>query len=123
MRHHIVPLLRTSMDLKQYNNSPSLFQVIPEALLSIFDFQELELFMCGLPRIDIEDWKRNTMYTGALELMKAQHKVAKWWWEVNLIHFLCGACMICQPAQCTDCLARSYWRSLRLSSVRACSSL
>ena len=31
-----------------------------QALLSVFDFQELELLLCGLPEIDIEDWKRNT---------------------------------------------------------------
>jgi hypothetical protein len=36
------------------------YDVIPEALLSVFDFQELELLLCGLPEIDIEDWKRNT---------------------------------------------------------------
>ncbi len=77
------------MDLKHSNLSLSLslyrFQVIPEALLSIFDFQELELFMCGLPTIDIEDWKRNTEYTGTLEQMKSEHKVSKWWWEVTSI--------------------------------------
>ncbi|KAK1746957.1 HECT-type E3 ubiquitin-protein ligase [Skeletonema marinoi] len=33
------------------------FDVIPEPLLTVFDFQELELLMCGLPKIDIEDWK------------------------------------------------------------------
>ena len=33
------------------------FDVIPEPLLTIFDFQELELLMCGLPDIDLEDWK------------------------------------------------------------------
>mmetsp|Transcript_15343 Transcript_15343/g.49888 ORF Transcript_15343/g.49888 Transcript_15343/m.49888 type:complete len:620 (+) Transcript_15343:73-1932(+) len=36
------------------------YDVVPEALLSVFDFQELELLLCGLPEIDIEDWKRNT---------------------------------------------------------------
>lgn len=38
--------------------------VIPEPLLSIFDFQELELLMCGLPEIDLSDWMANTEYTG-----------------------------------------------------------
>ena len=28
------------------------FDVIPEPLLTVFDFQELELLMCGLPEID-----------------------------------------------------------------------
>ena len=40
------------------------YQVIPEALLTIFDLQELELLMCGLPTIDLEDWMQNTEYTG-----------------------------------------------------------
>jgi HECT-domain (ubiquitin-transferase) len=40
------------------------YEVIPEPLLTVFDFQELELLMCGLPNIDIDDWKRNTKYTG-----------------------------------------------------------
>ena len=33
-----------------------------QALLSVFDFQELELLLCGLPEIDIDDWKRNTEF-------------------------------------------------------------
>lgn len=33
------------------------FEVIPEPLLTIFDPQELAFIMCGMPNIDIEDWK------------------------------------------------------------------
>lgn len=40
------------------------YEVVPEALLSIFDFQQLELLLCGLPNIDIADWMRNTEYGG-----------------------------------------------------------
>lgn len=58
------------------------YEVIPEALISVFDFQELELLMCGLPVIDLEDWKRHTDYVGELEKKGAAHKVAKWFWEV-----------------------------------------
>jgi hypothetical protein len=36
------------------------YDVIPEALLSVFDFQELELLLCGLPEIDIQDRRHNT---------------------------------------------------------------
>ncbi len=32
-----------------------IFDVVPEPLMSIFDFQELELLLCGLPNIDMED--------------------------------------------------------------------
>jgi hypothetical protein len=40
------------------------YDVIPEPLLSVFDFQELELLLHGLPNIDMDDWIRNTEYTG-----------------------------------------------------------
>jgi len=55
-----------------------------QALLSVFDFQELELLLCGLPEIDIEDWKRNTEYSGDYERKGASHKVVKWFWEVSI---------------------------------------
>lgn len=58
------------------------YEVIPEALLTIFDFQELELLMCGLPTIDLEDWKNNTIYTGELEIRGADHPVSEWFWNV-----------------------------------------
>ncbi|CBJ29865.1 ubiquitin protein ligase [Ectocarpus siliculosus] len=50
------------------------YDVIPEALLSVFDFQELELLMCGLPHIDLTDWQRNTDYTGEFERKAGNHK-------------------------------------------------
>ena len=46
-----------------------------------FDFQELELIMCGLPNIDIEDWKANTLYTGEYDRNPNNH-VCQWFWEV-----------------------------------------
>lgn len=51
------------------------YDVIPEALLSVFDFQELELLMCGLPHIDLPDWQRHTDYTGEFERKAGNHKV------------------------------------------------
>ncbi|CAM9883286.1 unnamed protein product, partial [Choristocarpus tenellus] len=50
------------------------YDVIPEALLSVFDFQELELLMCGLPTIELEDWQRHTEYVGEFERKGANHK-------------------------------------------------
>mmetsp|Transcript_20079 Transcript_20079/g.63113 ORF Transcript_20079/g.63113 Transcript_20079/m.63113 type:complete len:88 (-) Transcript_20079:510-773(-) len=64
------------------------YDVIPEALLSLFDFQELELLLCGLPEIDIQDWKRHTEYTGDYERKGASHKVVKWFWEVRTTNML-----------------------------------
>lgn len=68
------------------------FDVIPEPLLAVFDFQELELLMCGLPEIDIEDWQANTEYTGKYaygneyaEYGNEQNNnsaCCQWFWEV-----------------------------------------
>mmetsp|Transcript_14870 Transcript_14870/g.19615 ORF Transcript_14870/g.19615 Transcript_14870/m.19615 type:complete len:762 (+) Transcript_14870:270-2555(+) len=58
------------------------YDVVPEPLLSVFDFQEIELLLCGLPTIDIEDWKRNTEYVGDYERKKHNHTVVQWFWSV-----------------------------------------
>lgn len=57
-------------------------EVIPEPLLTIFDFQELELLLCGLPEIDIDDWKANTEYTGLYEQDGEGHPSCMWFWDV-----------------------------------------
>ena len=36
--------------------------IIPRELISIFNEQELELLISGLPEIDVDDWKSNTEY-------------------------------------------------------------
>jgi len=35
-------------------------EIIPAHLISIFNEQELELLISGMPDIDIDDWKNNT---------------------------------------------------------------
>jgi E3 ubiquitin-protein ligase NEDD4 len=58
------------------------FDVIPEPLLTVFDFQELELLMCGLPEIDMEDWKEHTEYSGDYYDTGPDHPTCQWFWEV-----------------------------------------
>lgn len=58
------------------------YDVIPEPLLTVFDFQELELMMCGLPTIDLDDWKKNTVYKGLYESGKGRSQTIKWFWEI-----------------------------------------
>jgi hypothetical protein len=58
------------------------FDVIPEPLLTVFDFQELELLMCGLPEIDMPDWREHTEYSGEYDETGANHQTVKWFWEV-----------------------------------------
>jgi E3 ubiquitin-protein ligase NEDD4 len=58
------------------------FDVIPEPLLTIFDFQELELLMCGLREIDMTDWMEHTEYSGEYCDIGGDHESCKWFWEV-----------------------------------------
>jgi hypothetical protein len=38
--------------------------------------------MCGLPTLDMDDWKRHTEYLGEYHRLGPKHKVIKWFWEV-----------------------------------------
>jgi len=55
------------------------FDVVPEPALTVFDPNELELILCGLPTIDMDDWQANTIYSGTV---KETDQVVKWFWEV-----------------------------------------
>jgi len=57
------------------------YDVIPQALISCFDFQELELLCCGLTQIDLNDWRRNTIYTKSYKSLGDNHPVIRWFWE------------------------------------------
>lgn len=37
--------------------------MIPLQAIAGFDYNELELLMCGLPEVDVDDWEANTEYT------------------------------------------------------------
>ena len=56
------------------------FDVIPEPLLTVFDFQELELLMCGLPQIDMDDWKEHTEYSGEYNEIGGNYLTCQWFW-------------------------------------------
>ena len=87
------------------------YGVVPEPLLSVFDFQELELLMHGLPNIDMKDWKAHTDYTGEFT-GQPSHKVVQWFWEVvnayeqetkaKLLQFVTGTSGV--PVQGFSCL-------------------
>jgi len=57
------------------------YDVIPEPLLTVFDFQELELLMCGMPKIDMDDWIENSEYSGEYEGIGPDHPTVEWFWE------------------------------------------
>jgi E3 ubiquitin-protein ligase HUWE1 len=53
---------------KHTNTYLGFHEIIPAELVAIFNEQELELLISGLPEIDVDDWKSNTEYhnyTGA----------------------------------------------------------
>ncbi|KAG1159830.1 hypothetical protein G6F37_004533 [Rhizopus arrhizus] len=52
-------------------------EIIPSSLISIFNEQELELLISGLPDIDIDDWKANTVYQG----YNFQSPQIQWFWR------------------------------------------
>jgi len=57
------------------------YDVLPQALVSIFDFQELELLSCGLTQIDLNDWRRHTIYKHDYQTLGENHPVIRWFWE------------------------------------------
>lgn len=54
-----------------------IFAIVPPHMLSIFDHQELELLICGLPEIDVEDWHSHTTYVGQVD-----DTVISWFWNI-----------------------------------------
>jgi hypothetical protein len=75
------------------------YDVVPEPLLAILDFQDLELLLHGLPNIDMDDWVSNTLCSGDVA---NNQKVIQWFWEVvrefeqeqkaKLLQFVTGKC-------------------------------
>ncbi|SMN20991.1 similar to Saccharomyces cerevisiae YDR457W TOM1 E3 ubiquitin ligase of the hect-domain class [Maudiozyma saulgeensis] len=53
------------------------YALIPKNLISIFDEQEIELLINGLPDIDVDDWKNNTNYVN----FTANSKEVSYFWR------------------------------------------
>jgi hypothetical protein len=58
------------------------YDVVPEQALTVFDANELEIVLCGLPHIDFDDWKSNTLYHGLFETSGVNAVVITWFWEI-----------------------------------------
>lgn len=54
-------------------------EVFPSELLERFTEDELELVLCGLPAIDVQDWRRNSLYRAGYT---AESDVVIWFWEL-----------------------------------------
>jgi len=59
-------------------------QIIPEALLNMVTYNELETWVCGKPFVDIDLLKRHTKYGGDKKttLLTEESRRIKWFWEV-----------------------------------------
>lgn len=70
-------IVATSVSQQLASLVQGLFAVIPRELLSVFDHQELELLMCGIPEIDLADWKAHTIYVG-----ERDERITTWFWNI-----------------------------------------
>uniref|UniRef100_A0A8C5B5D1 E3 ubiquitin-protein ligase NEDD4-like n=1 Tax=Gadus morhua TaxID=8049 RepID=A0A8C5B5D1_GADMO len=57
-------------------------ELIVVDLIKIFDENELELLMCGLGDVDVNDWRQHTVYKNGY---CPNHPVIQWFWKVVLL--------------------------------------
>ncbi|OXA62079.1 E3 ubiquitin-protein ligase Su(dx) [Folsomia candida] len=76
-------------------------EVVPLEWLKYFDERELELLLCGMQEIDVDDWQRNTIYRHYTKTSKQ----VTWFWQFvktgmdnekrsRLLQFVCGTCRV-----------------------------
>lgn len=64
-----------------------LYDVLPRTLLAVFDYQELELLLCGVPSIDVADWESHTdirylrAEQGFNKPVSPERQVVQWFWD------------------------------------------
>ncbi|XP_078677677.1 E3 ubiquitin-protein ligase NEDD4-like isoform X1 [Branchiostoma floridae x Branchiostoma belcheri] len=57
-------------------------ELVQQELLSIFDEREVELLMCGLGDIDVNDWRKHTAYRGDYS---DKHPIIQWFWKAVIL--------------------------------------
>jgi HECT-domain (ubiquitin-transferase) len=58
-------------------------KIIPEALLNMVTYNELETWVCGKAIVDVDLLKRHTKYGGDKEnALNEESRRVKWFWEV-----------------------------------------
>ncbi|KAL3668490.1 hypothetical protein V7S43_006573 [Phytophthora oleae] len=70
-------LLRSVAD-QLYVFLKGIYEVIPQQLLMLFDYEELDYLMCGSPEIDVDDWEKNTSVAESV----ARSPTLGWFWEI-----------------------------------------
>ncbi|EHY64806.1 hypothetical protein NERG_02209 [Nematocida ausubeli] len=53
------------------------FEILDINLLKMFNEKEVELLISGLPEIDVDDWRNNTVYFG----YTSESQVIRWYWR------------------------------------------
>ena len=53
--------------------------MVPLEWLQYFDERELELLLCGMQEIDVDDWQRNAIYRHYTK----NSKQVQWFWQVK----------------------------------------
>ncbi|PAV64005.1 hypothetical protein WR25_00264 [Diploscapter pachys] len=74
--------------------------VFPQGWLQYSDERELELLLCGMQDVDVDDWQRNTVYSNC---MSWSNQIA-WFWQwvrslsqerrARLLQFVTGTCRV-----------------------------
>ncbi|CAI5437785.1 unnamed protein product [Caenorhabditis angaria] len=74
--------------------------VFPLEWMQYFDERELELLLCGMQDVDVDDWQRNTVYRH----YAPQSKQVAWFWQwvrsldqekrARLLQFVTGTCRV-----------------------------
>ena len=77
-RHRLLDSIKPQLE----NLLIGIFEVVPSDFLSVFDYQEFDLLLCGVPQIDLEDWRRHTEYLGDYNKLGDRHQVIRWFWLV-----------------------------------------
>lgn len=98
LRHRLLDSIKPQLE----HLLSGLYEFIPPELLSVFDYQELDLLLCGVsgPELDLQDWIRHTEYMGEYRRLGARHPVIRWFWlcvesmsseeRVRLLQFTTG---------------------------------
>ena len=54
-------------------------EVVPVNWLQVFDERELELMLCGMQELSVDEWEKHTVYKG----YQRESNDIKWFWQVS----------------------------------------
>ncbi|EDV25574.1 uncharacterized protein TRIADDRAFT_23972 [Trichoplax adhaerens] len=76
------------------------YEVVPLRWLEFFNEKELEMMLCGMQEIDVDDWQQNTVYKHYTK----NSKQVMWFWQfvrdrkneqrIRLLQFITGTCRV-----------------------------